>query len=435
MISIRRLMLLTALVALHQRAGAQEASLPGRLLAREEAPGDSTQHVAVYLPSHYDGTRAAPVLFVLDPRGRAQLALQLFAGAAERHGWIVVSSYNSASDTGDDPNVEAMNGMLAWAQARARMDTARLYIAGFSGTSRIAWALASQLHGRVAGIFGTGGGVSFSGNGPEMVFGADSTFAFFGSAGTTDFNYDEMRWLATRLRLARVPSRMAWFHGPHSWPPRWLCEQGIDWLELRAILGGRRVADHAFVTRAIAHDADYADSLERTGQWDAAETRYREIGLDVPTRPEGARARDLADELAGREPLRALRERARSLARDDQEAMRREFEALREARTSRVPLEPETLLDKLGVASLRRRAASRDSLERDSATRRLSNIGAWLAYYEPRAFLSSADPIRAARSLRAAAILSPLRGESCDLVRITAQILPRGEDAQLPSCP
>ncbi len=53
-------MLLTDLVALRQRAAAQEAALPGRLLALEEAPGDSTQHVAAYLPSLYDGTRALP---------------------------------------------------------------------------------------------------------------------------------------------------------------------------------------------------------------------------------------------------------------------------------------------------------------------------------------------------------------------------------------
>lgn len=416
-------------------AAAQDAPLPGRLVARESVTGDSTQQVAAYFPSGFDRTRAVPVLFVLDPRGRGELALRLFAGGAERNGWLVVSSYNSASDTDGNPNVDAMNAMLTWTQQHARMDTTRIYLAGFSGTARIAWGLAAELRPRVAGMFGTGGGVSFSAGGPEMAFGADSSFAFFGSAGTTDFNYDEMRGLATRLRLARVPSRMAWFRGPHSWPPRALCEQAVDWLELRAMLGGRRTMDTAFVARALERDLAYADSLERAGQWDAAETRFREITLDVPSRPEGRRALTRADDLTAREPLRALRERARELARDDQKDLAREYAALREARTARPALEPDALLDKLGVEMLRRRAASPDSLERDAATRRLSNIAAFISFYEPRAFLAAADPQRAAASLRAAALLGPLRGESCTLVRTTASLLPADDARRLPSCP
>lgn len=426
---------LSALLAISGAAAAQDVPLPGRLVARESVAGDSTQHVAAYFPSDFDRTRAVPVLFVLDPRGRGELALRLFAGGAERNGWLVVSSYNSASDTDGNPNVDAMNAMLAWTQQHARMDTTRIYLAGFSGTARIAWGLAAELRPRVAGMFGTGGGVSFSAGGPEMAFGADSSFAFFGSAGTTDFNYDEMRGLATRLRLARVPSRMAWFHGPHSWPPRWLCEQAVDWLELRAILGGRRPMDSAFVAHALERDLAYADSLERAGQWDAAETRFREIALDVPERDEGRRALARADDLAARAPLRALRERARALAREDQADLAREYAGLREARTARPALEPDVLLDKLGVEALRRRAASADSLERDAATRRLSNIGAFISFYEPRAFLAAADPQRAAAALRAAALLGPLRGESCTLVHITASLLPPDDARRLPSCP
>jgi predicted esterase len=437
--SSRRLALaaLLAPLALSRAAAAQAPTtpLPGRIVAREAVAGDSAQHVAAYFPSRFDRARAVPVLFVLDPRGRAELALRLFAGGAERHGWLVVSSYNSASDTDGNPNVDAMNAMLSWTQQNAQMDTTRIYLAGFSGTARIAWGLAAELRPRVAGMFGTGGGVSFSAGGPEMAFGADSTFAFFGSAGTTDFNYDEMRGLATRLRLARVPSRMAWFRGPHAWPPQWMCEQAVDWLELRAMLGGRRAVDTAFMAHALAQDLAYADSLERAGQWDAAETRFREIALDAPSRPEGRQGLTRADDLALREPLRALRERARELAREDQKDLAREYAGLREARTAQPPLEPDVLLGRLGVEALRRRAASPDSLARDAAMRRLSNIAAFISFYEPRAFLAAAEPQRAATSLRAAAVLGPLRGESCALVRTTASLLPPDDARRLPDCP
>ena len=428
---VRRLLLV---LALGSPAAAQEPALPGRLVERDTVAGDSAQHVAAYFPSGYAPARRAPVLFVLDPRGRALLALRLFAGAAERHGWIVVSSYNSASDAATDPNVDATNAMLDWVQGHARIDTTRMYLAGFSGTARIAWALAAELRGKVAGIFGTGGGVSFSARGPEMTFGRDSTFAFFGSAGSTDFNHSEMRGLATRLRVAAIPSRFEWFEGGHSWPPRTLCEQAVDWLELRAMLGGRRAIDTAYVARQLALDLHHADSLERAGQWDAAELRYREIALDVPTRPEGRTALARADELGKRDALVSLRERIRLRTEDDLSDATREFSALNAARASSTALPPETLLERIGVESLRHRAASPDSVERNAALRRLSNIAAWVSFYEPRSFLAAGKPAHAASSLRAAATLGPLRGESCELARRAAEQLPRAEAERLPPC-
>jgi hypothetical protein len=224
------------------------------------------------------------------------------------------------------------------------------------------------------------------------------------------------------------------FTGGHSWPPRAICEQGVDWLELRAVLGGRRPRDSAFVSRAIARDLALADSLERAGQWDAAETRYREVALDVPTLPEGRTALARADELARRDAVQALRRRIRELDEGDATDLRREYLALAAARGSTTPLSPDDLLDRLGVESLRRHLASPDSLERDSAARRLSNVAAFISFYEPRAFLEANQPLRAAVSLRAAALLAPLRGESCELARKTADRLPREEAQRLPPC-
>ncbi|NUO38099.1 MAG: hypothetical protein HOQ19_03010, partial [Gemmatimonadaceae bacterium] len=101
--SLRRTLSGLLLLAPALSAAPQDLPLPGRLIERDAVAGDSTQHVAAYVPSGYASAHPAPVLFVLDPRGRAPLALRLFAGGAERHGWIVVSSYNSASDTQTDP--------------------------------------------------------------------------------------------------------------------------------------------------------------------------------------------------------------------------------------------------------------------------------------------------------------------------------------------
>ena len=156
--------------------------------------------------------------------------------------------------------------------------------------------------------------------------------------------------------------------------------------------------------------------------------------LDVPSLVEGRTALARADELASRDALRALRKRVRELEDDDAADLRREYLALASARGARSPLSPEELLDKLGVASLRQRVASGDSLERSSAARRLSNVAAFISFYEPRAFLQQDQPLRAAVSLRAAASIAPLRGESCDLARRAAERLPPDEARRLPPC-
>src|SRR5690242_11073841 len=86
----------------------------------------------VYLPTRYDAKRRWPILFVLDPRGRASVALDLFKPAAEQLGYIVMSSRRSLSDSNDpEVNVRAFNTMLDAAQSEYAIDLHRLYIAGF----------------------------------------------------------------------------------------------------------------------------------------------------------------------------------------------------------------------------------------------------------------------------------------------------------------
>src|ERR1041385_3169421 len=201
----------------------------GHVDERVTSTTDTAQHFALSLPPGYTTERRWPILLVLDPRGRALLALQLFQDAAARLGWIVMSSYNSLSDGPPEPNVAAVNAMLAAAQPRWSIDSSRLYLAGFSGTARAALAFAVALRGHVAGVIAAGGapgfplggpGGAFGGGwpghgaggiaaggalgftlgGPETAFAGDSTFAYFGAAGTRDFNYEEVLAMAGRVQ-------------------------------------------------------------------------------------------------------------------------------------------------------------------------------------------------------------------------------------------
>jgi predicted esterase len=189
----------------------------GQLVERLVSNTDSTQAYALFLPDAYVETRRWPVLFVLDPRGRALLPLERLRAVANERGYIVMSSHNSLSDGRFEPNILAMNALLGDAQQSLAIDERRLYIAGFSRTARAAWLFARELGERVPGIIGTGAGIDPS------FFRDDTarrpTLVFYGAIGRQDFNYDEMRELDARLDTLGVRHRVTYFRGAHSWPP------------------------------------------------------------------------------------------------------------------------------------------------------------------------------------------------------------------------
>ena len=47
------------------------------------------QTYALYLPAGYTPEKRWPIVFVLDPRGRARTAADLFVPGAERFGYVV----------------------------------------------------------------------------------------------------------------------------------------------------------------------------------------------------------------------------------------------------------------------------------------------------------------------------------------------------------
>src|SRR3989441_9940147 len=390
---------------------------PGRLEERVTSATDTSQTFALYLPPGYTTEHRWPVLFVLDPRGRALLGLKLFQDAAARLGWVILSSYNTLSDGPPEPNVDAVNAMLAWARAHPSLDPTRLYLAGFSGTARAALTFAVMLRGHVAGVIAVGGALGFALGGPETAFASDSTFAYFGAAGTRDFNYEEVLAMGDRFRTTHVPSRVMVFDGPHSWPPPDLCGDALEWLELRAMLGGLRTMDSGWVRGRLAGELARAAELERGGRWAEALRLDDAIARDHGQWPEATDAAGRAAGLRHSTVLAKYEAEARRLAERD---LRQGIELpkiLAWARSQRAPPALETLADKLRIAELQRTAERGDSLEAASARRLLARVFVHVAFYEPRAYLTNRSPARALRMLEAAVSIGPIEGEACALVR------------------
>jgi predicted esterase len=406
--------LVLVLLAAATRVGAQEAPRTGRLDTLVTATEDTTQHYALYLPSTYDAKRRWPVLFVLDPRGRAREALELFREGAERTGTVVMSSYESRSDVSDiQVNTRAINAMLGSAQDRLSIDPHRLYLAGLSGTARAAIAFALELRGTVAGVIGAGAGSGAEADGLASAAAGDSTFAYVAAAGTDDFNYEEVRALAAKLDAARVPNRLAIFRGPHQWPPASVCGDALDWLTLRAMRAGLAPKDSAWIAAHLAADLATANTLESRGQWDEASRLYAVIARDYDPSPRTADAARRATAIESREPMRRLRARVRELAeRSAQREVNVQAALLWYRSRKEVPSAGE-LAERLQLATLRREMSAGDSLEAPAARRMLERISALVSFYEPRALLARGSFEKAARMLDVAASIAPLRGDAC----------------------
>src|SRR5439155_183930 len=261
-----------------------------------------------------------------DPRGRALLGLRLFQDAAARLGWVILSSYNTLSDGPPEPNVNAVNAMLAWAQAHPSLDPTRLYLAGFSGTARAALGFAVALRGLRAT---DSGGV--------------------------------------RLRLGGEVARAA--------------------------------------------------ELERLGRWAEAARLDEAIVRDYARWPQAGAAAARAAALRGNAVLARYEAEVHRLAERD---LRQGIELPKIfswARSQRDPPALQTLAGKLRIAELQRAIERGDSLEAASARRLLARVFVNLAFYEPRAYLTTGSPARALRMLEAAVTIGPIQGEACALLR------------------
>ena len=191
-----------------------DVTLPtGRIIQRMTSRADTSQRYALYLPSSFTRERQWPILFLLDPRGRALIPMQRFQPVAERLGYIAISSYNTLSDGPSEPNYSAMNAMLADVQRSLSVDSRRFYLVGFSGTARFAWQMNMQVPGTVAGIIGAGAAVPGGRAWIRSNIGKSSP-VLFGTIGTLDPNYEELRnstasWIrsgcASRRAIRRRP--------------------------------------------------------------------------------------------------------------------------------------------------------------------------------------------------------------------------------------
>jgi hypothetical protein len=234
---------------------------------------DPAQSYALYLPSAYSPERAWSLLLAFHPAARGRQLAETYQAAAERYGYVVAAS-NNARNGPHAISAAAAQAMGADVSRRFSIDPRRIYLTGFSGGARVALSLALA-NPSVAGVIASGAGY------PDSQPRKKVTFALFGTAGTEDFNYLEMRELD---RALSSPHFLAVFPGGHTLPPEDVAVEAVEWLEIAAMASDRRSRDDELARSILERrQAQVASAASPTQAVYRLEAAIRDFGglLDV----------------------------------------------------------------------------------------------------------------------------------------------------------
>ena len=232
---------LLALIFVALCAPAPAADLvKGKIVDDVACAADSSQHYALFLPSSYVPEKKWPVILLFDAGGRGRRGVERYQAAAEKYGYILAGSNNSRNGPMNVSSAAA-EAMLKEFTEQYSINPTRIYSGGMSGGARVAMWLALT-HDKIAGVFASSAGF------PNGFF-STVGFPLFGSAGTDDFNFQEMRRLDLDLRS---PHRIQYFDGGHTWLPETVATEGIEWMELQAMHSGARERDTKLIDAAYS---------------------------------------------------------------------------------------------------------------------------------------------------------------------------------------
>ena len=279
-------------------AGASSQTLEtGKVLPEIHCTAHPEQSYALYLPSSYSPKRRWPLVVSSDPGAHGTIPLELQRGAAERLGYILVSSNNSSNGSWQ-PRLEATQAMLRDVQARFPIDLQRLYFAGFSGGARFSSQLA-LLCKCSAGVLLSGAGFA-----EQLPPAASTMFPVFSTVGTFDFNYKEMIPLQDTLAKASYPHWLRIFEGPHRWPPPDIMEEALTWFRIQAMKKQLEVRDQTFIEAQFERARARAESFEQSGDLLNARREYLQMADTFDSLVDVASICTKAQALAGEKTVR-----------------------------------------------------------------------------------------------------------------------------------
>jgi hypothetical protein len=376
----------------------------GQLLQDVASSSTPGQRFAIYVPRSYDPSHAAPIIYVMDPRGRARVAASLFQSAAERYGYILFSSYNTESDGAPEITLRALQAMWNDSHDWLRLDDRRVYLAGFSGTARLATLIARNRREAIAGVIGAAAGFH-----PNVKPDRKTLFLYFATVGDEDYNFHEIETLERSLVSLDVPHRIERFAGPHSWMSAPLAARAIEWLELRAMQSGLRSRDAALIDAWWRRDQEAATAATSDGRILDAARLYAAMARDFAGLRDTAAVKTLAARTTATAEARSQRSRRQSEAQKSREWGKTLMSTIAESYPDDATVarrSPVELAQELDVPALEQAAARPSAEAAKEAKRRLNEMEVQLGFYLPAEALASGSPARARYYLSTALLIN-----------------------------
>lgn len=230
----------------------------GEIIEKVNVLVNDQQSYALYLPSNYTTDKTYPVLYIFDAHGTGNLPVTMYKNLAEKYGYILIGSNNSKNGTPWEQTQIIANNLFSDSQQRLSINTARIYVLGFSGGARVANALCIT-NGAIAGAICCGAASPAANNKDPR-----SNYTFLGICGNQDFNYIEMRKY-DMVELAGRPVKHAFieFDGKHEWPKEEIMREAFLWTELGAMRKEPILKNDAFINENILI---YSDQIKNAQQ-------------------------------------------------------------------------------------------------------------------------------------------------------------------------
>ena len=187
---------------------------------------DTVQTYCIALPPGFKNDNPYPVVFVFDPHGNGDLAVNNFRAGATEFGYIIAGS--NVIRNGYKRIDYALQTLTNDVTSRYPVDRKRMYAAGFSGGGRVA-QLFSQLNPDIRAVVSAGAGYSLTQ--PELIRNKASMLFM---VGNEDFNYPEIVNSQKALSSSGIHYYVIEYPGKHAWPGYEFLHEGLQWFEFDA---------------------------------------------------------------------------------------------------------------------------------------------------------------------------------------------------------
>jgi predicted esterase len=222
---LRRYYILTLFLFFLQSTvwGQQPWAYQEKYYQRMSCDADTGQQYALILPTAYKAETSYPVIIFLDPEAKGDFAVVKYRLLAQQYGIILAGSFGSRNFDGTSSEkafVSIYNDLVK----KYTVDPQHVWLAGFSGGSRAAAAIAIS-YPEITGVIGCGAG--FADMEDESM---KKLKAYVALTGDRDMNFGELLENSEWLDGLGVNNLLLLFEGGHEWPPVAQMELAVTWL-------------------------------------------------------------------------------------------------------------------------------------------------------------------------------------------------------------